>query len=334
MWFLLALIALVCWSGSDLFSKIGSKPDDKFSQWKMVVAVGLVMGIHAGIEIVFFKVPFSLEAMWTYLPASLCYISSMFIGYIGLRYIELSISSPICNTSGAFASLFLIIFFADRAGIESQTQLVMTIVGIIVCALGVTGLGFAEMSEDDEVKLRRQEKANVKYSKSWIALVFPILYCFIDAAGTIADTFILQVFRENVVADGLVNAGAFATAEEFREAVAELASKMANVAYELTFLACGAVAAIYVFAIKRDKPTVKREGPKLIGAVCETAGQFAYIFALSMNSVAAAPIICCYCAVSVVWGAIFLKERLSWKHYLAIAITIAGIVLLGVFGGD
>ena len=51
MWFILALIALLCWSGSDLFSKIGSKPDDKYSQWKMVVAVGLVMGLHAMFEI-------------------------------------------------------------------------------------------------------------------------------------------------------------------------------------------------------------------------------------------------------------------------------------------
>ena len=306
MWFILALIALVCWSGSDLFSKIGSKPDDKYSQWKMVVAVGLVMGIHAIVEIVFFKVPFSFEAMWTYLPASLCYISSMFIGYIGLRYIELSISSPICNTSGAVASLFLIIFFTDRAGIESNTQLVMTIIGIVVCALGVTGLGFAEMSEDDEIRARRQETANVKYSKSWIALAIPVIYCFIDAAGTVADSFILDVLDEDV----------------------------ANVAYELTFLLCGIVAAVYAFIIKKDKPTVKREAPKIVGAISETAGQLAYITAIAANTVAAAPIVSCYCVLSVVWSAIFLKERLSWKHYAAIAITVVGIALLGIFGGE
>ena len=306
MWFILALIALVCWSGSDLFSKIGSKPDDKFSQWKMVVAVGLVMGVHAIVEIVFFKVPFSFEAMWKYLPASLCYIVSMFIGYIGLRYIELSISSPICNTSGAVASLFLIIFFTDRAGIEGQTQLVMTIIGIVVCALGVTGLGFAEMSEDDEIRARRQETANIKYSKSWIALAFPVIYCFIDAAGTVADSFILDVLDEDV----------------------------ANVAYELTFLLCGIVAAVYAFIIKKDKPTIKREAPKLIGAISETAGQFAYISAIAATTVAAAPSISCYCVLSVVWSAIFLKERLSWKHYAAIVVTVVGIALLGIFGGE
>lgn len=306
MWFVLSLVALLCWSGSDLFSKIGSKPDDKYSQWKMVIAVGLVMGIHAAFEIFVNGVQINWAAILTYLPASALYISSMVLGYIALRYIELSVSSPVCNSSGAIASLFMIIFFFKMSGIETQSQLVGTIFGIIACGIGVVGLGFAEMGEDEEVKLKRQEKANVKYSKSWIAIVLPVLYCFIDAAGTVADTFILETLDENV----------------------------ANVAYELTFLACGGIAAIYVFAIKRDKPTVKREFPKAVGAVCETAGQFAYIMALSKNSVAAAPIICCYCALSVVWGAIFLKERLSWKHYIAIAITIAGIVLLGVFGGE
>ena len=306
MWFVLSLVALLCWSGSDLFSKIGSKPDDKYSQWKMVIAVGFVMGLHAAYEIFVNGVQINWSAILTYLPASALYISSMVLGYIALRYIELSVSSPVCNSSGAIASLFMIIFFFKMSGIETQSQLVGTIFGIIACGIGVVGLGFAEMGEDEEVKLKRQEKANVKYSKSWIAIVLPILYCFIDAAGTVADTFILETLDENV----------------------------ANVAYELTFLACGGIAAIYVFTIKRDKPTVKREFPKVVGAVCETAGQFAYIMALSKNSVAAAPIICCYCALSVVWGAIFLKERLSWKHYIAIAITIAGIVLLGVFGGE
>ncbi len=306
MWFVLSLVALLCWSGSDLFSKIGSKPDDKYSQWKMVIAVGFVMGLHAAYEIFVNGVQINWAAILTYLPASALYISSMVLGYIALRYIELSVSSPVCNSSGAIASLFMIIFFFKMSGIETQGQLVGTIFGILACGIGVVGLGFAEMGEDEEVKLKRQEKANVKYSKSWIAIVLPVLYCFIDAAGTVADTFILETLDENV----------------------------ANVAYELTFLACGGIAAIYVFAIKRDKPTVKREFPKVVGAVCETAGQFAYIMALSKNSVAAAPIICCYCALSVVWGAIFLKERLSWKHYIAIAITIAGIVLLGVFGGE
>ena len=45
MWFWLSLIALLCWSGSDLFSKIGCRDeDDRLSHLKMVMAVGVVIG--------------------------------------------------------------------------------------------------------------------------------------------------------------------------------------------------------------------------------------------------------------------------------------------------
>ena len=35
--------------------------------------------------------------------------------------------------------------------------------------------------------------------------------------------------------------------------------------------------------------------------------------------------------VSVIWSRIFLKEKLSLKHYACIAVTFAGIVIMGVF---
>ena len=108
MWFPLALVALLCWSFSDLFSKIGSRPEDRYSHWKMVMAVGLVMGLHAAFEIFVSKVHIDLQVMLTYLPASLLYIFSMVLGYAGLRYIELSVSSPICNGSGAVSYTHLV----------------------------------------------------------------------------------------------------------------------------------------------------------------------------------------------------------------------------------
>ena len=73
----------------------------------------------------------------------------------------------------------------------------------------------------------------------------------------------------------------------------------------------------------------RQEKPKMIAAVFETAGQFAYIFAIAANTIAAAPVISAYCMMSVIWSRIFLKEKLSLRHYLAITITVAGIVLLG-----
>lgn len=298
MWFWLAIIALLCWSGSDLFSKIGSKPSDKYSHYKMVMAVGLVMGLHAFFEIFVSGVSITFHDFLMYLPVSILYILSMTLGYAGLRYIELSISSPICNSSGALASLFCFLFLGQRMSML-QTGAV-----VLVC-IGVVGLGIVEMNEDDTLRERRQERANIKYSKSIIALLFPILYCLIDALGTVADSIVLEKLEEST----------------------------ANVAYELTFLLMGVLAFIYVVVIKKEKLRKESEGPKLIGAVFETAGQFAYIFAIGANAIAAAPVISAYCMMSVIWSRIFLKEKLSFKHYLMIGICIVGIVILGAMEG-
>ena len=64
----------------------------------------------------------------------------------------------------------------------------------------------------------------------------------------------------------------------------------------------------------------------------ETIGQFFYIFALADTEHVAfsAPIIGSYCVASVIWSRIFLKEKLSPKHYAAIATVIAGVIILGI----
>ncbi len=298
-WFWFSIIALLCWSGSDFFSKIGCRDAaDKYSQYKMVTAVGVVMGIHAAIEIFVGGVEISWQVIWTYLPVSLLYIGSMTLGYVGLRYIELSISSPICNASGALVAIIAIV-----SGTAEKMAAAQYIAIFLACA-GVIGLGFVEANEDDELRAARQEASNYKYAKSWLALALPIAYCILDAAGTFADDLVLETLNED----------------------------SANVAYELTFLVAGIVSFVYTVIIKKQKLLPKAEGPKYIGAAFETAGQLAYIYALaSGESALAAPIIASYCMASVLWSRLFLKEKLSWKHYTCILVTFAGILIMGIY---
>ena len=298
-WFWFSIIALLCWSGSDFFSKIGCRDSfDKYSQFKMVTAVGVVMGLHAAFEIFVSGVEISWEVIWTYLPVSLLYIGSMTLGYVGLRYIELSISSPICNASGALVAIIAIV-----SGTAEEMAPIQYVAVFLACA-GVIGLGFVESNEDEQLRAARQEASNYKYAKSWLALALPIAYCLLDAAGTFADDLVLETLNED----------------------------SANVAYELTFLVAGIAAFIYTVVIKKQKLLPKLEAPKYIGACFETAGQLAYIYALaSGEATLAAPIIASYCMVSVLWSRLFLKEKLSLKHYACIAVTFAGIVIMGVF---
>lgn len=300
MWFWLSLIALLCWSGSDLFSKIGCRDeDDSLSHLKMVIAVGVVMGLHAAYEIFVGGTEISFAIILTYLPVSLLYISSMTLGYLGLRYIELSVSSPICNSSGALVAVMTLAFL----GGEDYSPL--AIFAVILVCVGAIGLGVVDATEDPELRAARQAEGNHKYAKSFLALALPVAYCLLDAAGTFADNRVLETLDEG----------------------------SANVAYELTFLFAAVVSFIYVVLIRKNSLVPKREVPKYLGAVCETAGQFAYIYAIADTEHLAmsAPIISSYCAASVLWSRLFLKEKLSWKHYAMIALVVIGIAIMGVF---
>ena len=265
-WFVFSIITLLCWSGSDFFSKLGCRDGkDKYSQFKMVMAVGLVMGIHALYEIIN-GTEISWQVMLTYLPVSLLYIGSMALGYVGLRYIELSISSPICNASGALVAIVAII--SGTADVMDWPQYL----AIALACAGVIGLGFVEAREDETLRSARQEASNYKYAKSWLALALPIAYCLLDAAGTFADELVLETLNED----------------------------SANVAYELTFFVAGVCSFIYTVLIKKQPLVAKVERPKYIGAIFETAGQFTYIMALASGDAAlAAPIISSYCMASV-----------------------------------
>ena len=103
--------------------------------------------------------------------------------------------------------------------------------------------------------------------------------------------------------------------------------------HEFTFFVVGMICLVYVLFIRKGKLTVKQETPKFIGAIFETAGQFAYIFAIADEEhiMLSAPIISAYCVASVIWGRLFLKEKLSWKHYAAIAVVVVGIVIIGIY---
>lgn len=300
MWFWLSIAALICWSGSDLFSKIGCKEkDDKLSHLKMVTAVGIVMGLHCAYEVFINHVELNMQIIITYLPVSALYIGSMAIGYLGLRYIELSISSPICNSSGALVAILTLIT-AGRGEVNNAQ-----LIAVALVCVGVIGLGIVEATEDEELRLARQQKGNHIYTKSILALLIPVIYCLLDALGTFADSIVLERLNED----------------------------SANAAYELTFFVVGMISLFYTTVIRRDKLVPKREAPKYIGACFETIGQFAYIFAIgdADHVMLAAPIISAYCVASVLWGRIFLKERLSWKHYAAIALVAIGIVIIGIY---
>ena len=240
-----------------------------------------------------------------YLPIAAVYIFAMILGYVSLRYIELSISSPICNSSGALAFILCLAF-----GIFSLDEItVTTVVGIVMITVGIVALGFIEQHEDEEIKQARQERANRKYAKSILAFLLPVLYLVIDALGTAGDEFLFS--------DGFIEKTGI-----------ELSDYAANSAFELTFLFFAIFAFIWLKFVKKDV-VFKGSRSFMLGGLCETIGQVFYMAVMFSDFSAGMVIISAYCAISVLWSRIFLKEKMSWKHYAVIALVITGIVILG-----
>ncbi len=325
MW-LMSVFALLAWSGSDLFSKAGTRQGDTYSHYKVGIAVGLVMGIHAFILIFSGQVSITFSDILVYLPASLLYILSMLLGYIGLRYIELSISSPICNSSGALALLLSLLFFGVTWNPDDESGAIFLngpiILGVVLIVAGIIALGIVEYRENDEARALRQQLSGRRYTKSVLAILLPVLYCLLDTLGTFVDTVIADNYSSALLeADPLLDS-----------AVADsITGDVLNTAYELTWFLMAIVFAVYIFIIRREKPDKKYDGTKLLGGICETVGQVFYMMVVVSDFKVGLVIISAYCALSLVWSNLFLRERLSFRHWGAIASVLAGIVILGFY---
>ena len=296
MWFIFTLITFACWGIADLFYKIGNKQEGKYNHLKTGVFVGIVMGIHAFIYLIINRVEVNIIDVLKYLPISFCYISSMVIGYKGLKYLELSISSPVQNTSGVITAILLLIFFKETLAIPAYIAFFLIFIGIIIISI-------LEVQENKQKRLEYRKK-NTKEKVIVLTILFPLAYCLLDGLGTFLDAVYLDKL----------------------ELISEDA---ALVAYELTFAFYALISMVY---LKRKGETIHigKEKSKIFAALFETAGQFFYVYAMSGNSVIAAPIVGSYCILSMILSRIFLKEKLTKKEYLGILLVIIGIIILGI----
>lgn len=289
-----SLLTFAAWGIADLFYKKGNIKKEKYNDIKTGIIVGIVMGIHALIYMLVKDVQLNFMEIVGYLPVSLCYILSMVIGYKGLKYIELSLASPVQNTSGVITSILLLLFFKEQ----------LPPLAYLAFALIFFAIFYICMLERKEDKEDRKFEVNVGVSKKvkLLAILLPIIYCLIDGLGT---------FLDGVYLDKL-----------------ELISEdNALVAYEFTFLVF-AIIAWMVLYFKKEKMNLLNEKEKISAACFETIGQFFYVFAMADNSTISASIVGSYCILSMILSRIFLKEKLSFKKYIAIGTAIVGILIL------
>ena len=303
MWLIFTLITTLLWGVAELFYKKGSHEERKYDHLRVCVLVGAVMGIHAIFTLLTSDINYNPMNLVAYLPVSLCYIISMACSYFGIRFIEESLADPIENTAGAMCSLLCVIFLGEQI-----PPLVWCAIAVIV--VGIIGVSYTERSAEVGRKERLGKRLAI------VAFAMPFCYALIDALGSFLDIFFLEMETSPLI--GIT--------EENIELVA-------NISYELTFAIVGLI--LFIFMKCKKVPfELPKQKDKIIAAVCETAGQLTYVYAMSGNGAIAAPILSCVCVVSLLLSRIFLKEKLTKKQYVFIGIIIVGILMLAVLEGE
>ena len=302
-WLFFSIATALLWGTAELFYKKGANPDERFSHLKICVWVGVVMGAHAIFTLLTQNINYNPINIIRYLPVSLFYIISMAFSYFGMRFLEESISDPIENTAGVICALMFAIFLQEEIA-------PLTWVAIAIITVGVLGVSFLENRGETVRKKKLGKKLAI------VAFCMPFVYALLDAVGTFMDDAFFLI--EDVANSPFVD-----VTEETIEAVA-------NTSYELTFALFALGLFIFMKAKKVKFGPIPKHKDKILAAVFETAGQFTYVYALGGVDAIAAPILSSVCIVSLLLSRIFLKEKLSWKTYIFIAVVIIGNLLMAV----
>lgn len=296
-WFSFAILATFFWGLSDVSFKRGTDPNDRYSHLRILIMIGLMMGLQAIFELYKINWQYDIRNIISYFPVSFFYILSMGIDFFGYRYLLISVGSPVASTSGAIAGIL-------SFKVLGKTMSPIQFLAVSMITIGLIVLAVLEKKEAEKEGLLDLKDKDKQYKFGAKALLFPIAYALIDGVGTFLDDVYLSKYF---------------TPEE------------ALISFELTFLIVALVSLFYIIVIKKQRYKLREEKYNFYGGILETAGQFFYVYALNSNSIVAAPLMSIDGIVAVIFGRIYLKEKLTKPQYFTIIMIIIGVFILGFF---
>lgn len=301
MWLLFATITVLLWGTSEtIFKKVSTI--EKHSVLKLISFNGIILGICAILFMLITRTEINLNILITYLPVALIYIASMFCTYKAMTLVKVSILSPLQNSSCAITTILCIFLLKQEVGIPQIIAIALIIICMILLSINKDEVLRLE-SGDKEADKKNAKRAYLLYLKG---IAFALGYWFLDGIGSFMDDYTLE---------------------------ANLSAEQVIIAYSFIYGIIGVICAIIVKIKDRDyKYTkVKENKLKLLGTLVETAGQYTYIYAFAFGDAAlASPYIAAYSVVTVILSRIFLKEKLSKKQYVLIALILAGMITLSI----
>lgn len=302
-WVIFAALTVILWGTSETIFKSVSN-NEKDSVLKLISYNGLVLGICSLIYMLITKTEISFEMILTYLPVSLIFITSMFCTYAAMRYVKVSITSPIQNSACALSSILCILVLGQEVNVIHAIAIIAIIIGLVLISIN-----------KDENNCENEEKQTKSRKVFLIGIGFALMYWVLDGFGSFMDENLLE---STLTADQLF------------------------ISYGLIYMSIAILAGISLQIMKYMKkqkgiyeeeivPSKIFRAKKLLGALVETSGQFTYTYAYFFGDGSiVAPFIASYCIVTMLFSRIFLKEKLSIRQYILIGIILISLITLSV----
>ena len=312
IWLILTLSAIFFWGTTDILLKKSLDRSDALSQHKTFIWIGIVAAVSGTAAAIYSDTladSFTMLADNLYLiPVTVLYVVALFFGLLGAKHLDASIVSPLENIDGAIAAIILYLFFLFTGRNHVINSIgVLDIIGTVAITAGVILIGIQEH------KLSKQElsldKSKKKHRLGPLALLFPLIYNLVDATSIVAMS--ITVSEEAEVSMPDVDFFFFEC---------------------LGFVVISIFVWLYMLIVKKHvyNPFKKGELTRCGAATCETMGTLMFTVAVGISPILTAPIASSYCIVTIILARIFLKERLTKKQYMSLALVVLGIALLGI----
>lgn len=307
MWFILALIAVVFWGVEDVYMRLGTNPQDKYSQYKISVWTGIWFALLAlvatpwsesglGVIKVLINNPYFLL-----IPA--LYALTLILSHVGFRYLEAGIMAPLKNASGAFSTTMFLAWYGYLGTIDKVWEQITKwdIVGTVLIVGGIIVLGYVE-------QFLVYNKGGFGNKLGVLAFVFPLIFCFTDTLDTVVCGIMLSD---------------------------ESGANIGPVDYFRLYAFCFSVIGIISWLIIKYRtgvcynPFQKQFSNIGYGSFFEATAMLSYTIAMDYEPMYVAIIVAPYCLFTEIYSYI-LGVRFAKAQYLCFAAIIIGIILMAL----
>ena len=316
MWLIYAFSSTSFYALGEVFQKKGSHFKEEHTELKLLVWFGIFSFIFSLLLKAFGLVgmSFNIFTMICDYPgvilSPLFYALSLILCFLSFKLVPVSVIAPITCMEGAFTFFGVVMMYMFLGKTDEILQSV-TVLKLILIILSFTGIYLCGLIQNkienkEENKILAKGKFLIKSGYfAIIGIVFALLSAVLDSASSLTDIYFL---------------GDIADSYEYIYTHGIIVFVFIVIVYFI----------LWAIESKPYDPFKRTEIPKMLGSGCDSLAMILYMLAVSKNPIFTNIIVSGFCAFTVLFSRIILKEKLEKRQEVCVLFTIICILVFAV----